>query len=152
MNQVLFLCTGNYYRSRFAEFYFRHLASRTGLHWSADSRGLALDPWNPGPMSTYTEQACRRLGISVEPVRLPRPLEESDLSSSQLVIAVKEAEHRPLMRRKFPHWEDRVEYWQVHDLDFASPDEALPQLQQLVELLVNRLRQTRPDASAEPCV
>ena len=38
---VLFLCTGNYYRSRFAEMLFNHLAVESQLNWKADSRGIA---------------------------------------------------------------------------------------------------------------
>ena len=56
-----------------------------------------------------------------------------------LVVAVKEAEHRPLMRQHFPRWENRIEYWEVHDLDCALPDEALPQLQRHVDALIERL-------------
>ena len=36
---VLFLCTGNYYRSRFAEALFDSVAVRMGLPWRASSRG-----------------------------------------------------------------------------------------------------------------
>ena len=56
---VLFLCTGNYYRSRFAEIVFNHFASSRSLDWRADSRGLAREfgAWNVGPISPYTLQA-----------------------------------------------------------------------------------------------
>ena len=40
---VLFLCTGNYYRSRFAEILFNSVAEKMGLPWKASSRGLALE-------------------------------------------------------------------------------------------------------------
>jgi len=39
---VLFLCTGNYYRSRYAEELFNHLARAEGLSWRAISRGAAF--------------------------------------------------------------------------------------------------------------
>lgn len=146
MKTVLFLCTGNYYRSRFAEFYFRHLAQARRLPWTADSRGLALDPFNPGPMSHYTVEACHQLGVSTEPLRLPLPLEETDLSRCQLTIAVKETEHRLLLRRKFPEWEHRVEYWEIHDIDVETPQVALPQLKLAVEQLVERLSREQREA------
>jgi protein-tyrosine-phosphatase len=38
LNTVLFLCTGNYYRSRFAEELFNHHADRAGLNWIAQRR------------------------------------------------------------------------------------------------------------------
>ena len=56
-----------------------------------------------------------------------------------LIVAVKEAEHRPLLKRNFPAWAERVEYWHVHDLDCATPNEALPELAAKVEELVSRL-------------
>jgi protein-tyrosine-phosphatase len=40
---ILFLCTGNYYRSRFAEVLFNSVADKMGLPWRAASRGLALE-------------------------------------------------------------------------------------------------------------
>ena len=139
MNTVLFLCTGNYYRSRFAEFYFRHLVDQRGLNWRAESRGLQITPGNVGPLSVFTQQECERRGICTEPLRMPLPVQESDFGSASITIAVKELEHRPLMQLKFPEWEDRIEYWQVHDLDCAMPDEALPMLARHVEELVDRL-------------
>ena len=37
MKRVLFLCTGNYYRSRYAEELFNHLARGENLPWRASS-------------------------------------------------------------------------------------------------------------------
>jgi protein-tyrosine phosphatase len=56
-----------------------------------------------------------------------------------LVIALKEAEHRPLMESFHPLWVNRIEYWHVDDVDCATPDDVLPKLQQQVETLVDRL-------------
>jgi protein-tyrosine phosphatase len=54
-------------------------------------------------------------------------------------VAVKEAEHRPLLDQFFPSFIDRVEFWHVHDLDCAGPEEAIPQLERLVSELFERL-------------
>lgn len=136
---MLFLCTGNYYRSRFAEFYFRHLAQEQELAWKSDSRGLALDPWNDAHMSAYTREECERMGISYEPLRYTLDVSLEDLEAATRVIAVKETEHRPLMRRRFPDWEERIEYWEVHDLDVWTPEEMFPVLKRCVEELVDEL-------------
>lgn len=138
---VLFLCTGNYYRSRFAEVYFNWLSRREKMAWQADSRGLALCPENPGPISSHTRVYLAELGIPLpEPLRHPIDAAETDFHSAQLIVALKEAEHRPLMQSRFPGWVERVEYWRVHDLDCALPTEALPQVKRHVEELFDRLR------------
>ncbi len=142
MNKVLFLCTGNYYRSRFAEFYFRHVANGQNLNWTAESRGLRLSASNVGPLSVYTIDTCRQLGICTDPLRDPIALQRSDLEDATLTIAVKESEHRPLMRLNFPDWEDKILYWNVHDIDCATPEEALPGLKTLVDQLVIRIAAT----------
>src|SRR4051812_27221011 len=141
---VLFLCTGNYYRSRFAELLFNHLAAERRLGWRADSRGLDPDPYNIGPISRHTLEAARKLGILPnEPPRYPIRAAEVDFEGCHLIVAVKEAEHRSLLEQLFPTVVDRVEFWHVHDLDCAGPDEAIPQLQQLVAQLVDRLHGPR---------
>jgi hypothetical protein len=54
--KTVFPCSGNYYRSRFAEELFNHAAKNAGLNWRASSRGLALEPENIGPVSHFTHQ------------------------------------------------------------------------------------------------
>jgi len=72
MKKILFLCTGNYYRSRFAEILFNWHAEQRGLSWKAESRGLALCLFNFGPMSGFTEARLQNRGISLEAYqRLP---------------------------------------------------------------------------------
>jgi len=139
MNQVLFLCTGNYYRSRFAEHLFNWLASESGLPWRADSRGLSL--WaNLGPISRFAVQGLEERGVLLNgDHRHPIQLGLADLTASDMVIAVKEAEHRAMMTEQFPLWANSVEYWHVDDLDCAEPEEALPILDEQVRALVERL-------------
>ncbi len=140
--KVIFVCSANYYRSRYAEHYFNWLASRYQLGWNADSRGLLVGAWgNIGPISHHTVNALQQRGITLdEEPRAPKPLALSDLAEADLVVAVKEAEHRALMAEQFPLWKDRIEYWHVDDLDCAHASEALPHLEQQVHALVERLR------------
>jgi protein-tyrosine phosphatase len=137
--KLIFLCTGNYYRSRFAELYFRHIARTRDIDWQVDSRGLRPGAWNVGPLSVHTRDECDRLGISCEPLRDPQELQLEDLQSADRVIAVKETEHRPLMLEKFPDFVDLVEYWEIHDLDVASPPDTFLALIQHVDRLIDRL-------------
>jgi hypothetical protein len=58
MKQVLFLCSANYYRSRFAEHQFNWLAPQAGLEWRADSMGLDKNRGNHlRAMSRYAVEA-----------------------------------------------------------------------------------------------
>jgi protein-tyrosine phosphatase len=138
---VLFLCTGNYYRSRFAEVLFNLQAERLGLSWRATSRGLALELLDATDMlSVHAIKRLTALGIPTDGhLRRPQQVSEDDLREAALVIALKEAEHRPLLTRKHPEWADRVEYWHVHDLDGAAPQQALPLIERLVLSLASRL-------------
>jgi protein-tyrosine phosphatase len=98
---VLFLCTGNYYRSRFAEELFNHQAERGGLDWIAQSRGLALErgAHNVGLISPFALHALKEMSISARGAdRFPQQCTADDLASADFVVAVKEQEHRPLMR------------------------------------------------------
>ena len=140
MKTILFLCTGNYYRSRYAEILFNWKAQELGLAWKADSRGLAPDPLNPGAMSRDTMAALRNLGIPFNNhLRYPLSVTEDDFRAAHHVVAVKEAEHRPMIERDFPAWLDRVEFWHVDDLDCCGPEEAIAHLDREVASLVERL-------------
>jgi protein-tyrosine phosphatase len=144
MKQVLFLCSANYYRSRFAEHLFNWLAPRRSILWNADSRGLEVERWGDiGAISAYAVQALKLREIPISGNhRRPQQLALEDLTKSELVVALKESEHRTMMADLFPEWEDAVEYWHIHDLDCAEPEEALPVLENHVRGLVDRLAET----------
>src|ERR1700687_1255416 len=120
---VLFLCTGNYYRSRFAEVLFNSVAGKMGLPWKASSRGLALERGvhNVGPMAASAIQVLEALGVRADDAvtRLPSQVTTHDLERADRVIALKQAEHLPLLQERFPAWAEKVEFWQVD----AAPGE-----------------------------
>jgi len=140
-HQVLFLCTGNYYRSRFAAVLFNHLAAAEKLDWRAESRGLKLGwPGNIGAMSRYTEEKLAEMGVPFDDFRhMPLACRACDLERADLVIALKEDEHRKMLAERFAGWEDRVTYWHVHDVDKAHPKEALGEVEQLVRELIREI-------------
>ena len=142
MHQLLFLCTANYYRSRFAEIFFNALASPRNLHWVASSRGIALETGadNIGPISEHAIRGLLSRGISLgENPRFPLRVQVQDLEDADLIIALDEQEHRPHMRQRFPDWENKIEYWHIRDLHLSTADDALPVADQEIRALVERL-------------
>src|SRR5688572_6129677 len=116
---VLFLCSGNYYRSRFAEGLFNAHAETKALAWRADSAGLLPECFaeNSGPISSITSDALRARGILLaRPERAPRAATLEDLQNARRIVAMDESEHRPVLRARFADFESRVEYWTVHDI------------------------------------
>src|SRR5437773_9541432 len=97
---ILFLCTGNYYRSRFAEVLFNSVAGKMGLPWQASSKGLAVERGvnNVGPMAGSAITALQALGVRASDAvtRLPAPVTTDDLERADRIVALKHAEHLPL--------------------------------------------------------
>ena len=144
---VLFLCSGNYYRSRFAEILFNHLAAAEGLPYRADSAGLWRDchSHNVGPLSPHTIAGLGERGIPLPAVlRKPRDVSEAELRGAAVIVALKEAEHRPLVQSRFPELLDRVEFWHVDDVGDAPPSVALPLIERGVRDLIRRLATQKP--------
>jgi protein-tyrosine phosphatase len=137
--KVLFLCTGNYYRSRFAEEYFNHLSANNGSPWRAVSRGLAASfprPRNPGTISVHVLDALELRGVAArEPDREPCRVQLEDLDSSEVIVALSEREHRPLLASAFPDWLDRIQWWEVGDVPLESVESALAKIEQGVHRL-----------------
>jgi predicted translation initiation factor SUI1 len=136
--QVLFLCTGNYYRSRFAEILFNSVAGKMGLPWQATSRALALERGsaNVGPMARIALESLEARGIRAGEAgaRFPQQASEADFQAADRVVALKLTEHQPLLKERFPAWVDKVENWHVDD----AP-EVLPLIEREVMGLVARI-------------
>lgn len=142
---VLFLCTGNYYRSRFAELLFNHLAAAQGLPWLADSRGLAIELGvnNVGPISAYTLARLQEMDVVVPtPQRFPAQVTAVDLQEAALTIALDRTEHLPYMIERHPEWAERIEYWEVADLHMLTAADALSRIEVAVKDLLARWRES----------
>jgi predicted translation initiation factor SUI1 len=135
--RVLFLCTGNYYRSRFAEGLFNGVAARMGLPWRASSAGLALERGidNVGPMAESAIEALEALRCrGAECERPPASVTAEELERADLIIALSRDEHLPLLQERHPGWAEKVEYWGVED----APG-VLPRVERQVHQLLARL-------------
>ena len=143
-HKILFLCTGNYYRSRFAEMLFNALAAQKKLDWHADSRGLALGTSNVGPIYPGVLDHLKTLGFPVQTdPRVPARLEIIDLETADLVVAINEVEHRPFLSRQFEQWAEQTIYWDVPDLNLMTTEDAFSRIEKHVKALIRQLDNQR---------
>jgi protein-tyrosine phosphatase len=141
MREILFICTGNYYRSRYCEALFNHEASRRGLGWRAFSRGLAIHLAPPG-LSPFTARRLKERGIPRDATgEEPVQVQEADFLRAARVVALMEEEHRPMMARLHPAWENGIAYWKINDLDAAAAEVALAAIEERVLALIGELEQ-----------
>lgn len=143
MKTLLFLCTGNYYRSRFAEELFNAEARKRELAWRAVSAGLRVAETrheNPGTISLLVPMALRWRGV--EPARAqaePIQAEEKHLEKADRIVATCRREHAPMVQDLFPRYLNKVEFWEVEDIEFEEPGKAILRLGQTTLDLIGEL-------------
>jgi protein-tyrosine phosphatase len=145
---LLFVCTGNYYRSRFAEAFFNHHAEARGLTWQAFSPGLGIHAVPEGDLSEFTREALAVRAIDLRHTGRTRvQLSGDDLDRADAIIALDENEHRAMVMRQFPGWEKRMTFWSVQDLPWTQPVDALLSIEELVLWLLDRYADPNADHS-----
>jgi len=139
MPRILFICTANYYRSRFAEAVFNHLAHRRGIDWTAFSRGFIPEE-APDGLSPHAANGLRLVGVSEEFLpKEKKALAEEDFEHADRIIALKKDEHEPMVMERFPAYADRFVYWDVGDLPLVSPPQAMLSIKENIERLLDEL-------------
>ncbi len=143
MKTILFVCTGNYYRSRLAELYFNQLAQKHKLPWKALSVGTEADQGhNEGPISIHTIEACAEFNIPLaKPYRFPEQIAKGHLTEASTIILLNEEEHLPYLQSKFPdHINSNITSWKILDIDYEKPETAIQALMIKVDDLVETLK------------
>lgn len=133
--RVIFICTGNYYRSRYAEIYFNARVPAYSGYYAA-SYGFRLSPQNPGTIAPCLLDRLRsHQSVFADQMRAPRQLQAQELTATDRVIVLDETEHRPYVEQDLPTWRTRVTYWHIPDVNDMPVEQAL----QLIELEVDAL-------------
>jgi protein-tyrosine phosphatase len=123
IKQVIFICTGNYYRSRLSEELFNYYVQQTDLPWEATSRGL-VEAGGLRGISQFAFEYLDNKGLSphVDPTRDPQQLKVSDLEEANLLVALNRDEHEPMLRERFGQipkileQKARLRFWNVCDI------------------------------------
>ncbi|MFH5832421.1 low molecular weight phosphatase family protein [Halalkalibaculum sp. DA3122] len=143
MNSVLFVCTGNYYRSRMAEELFNFWAPVTDLSWEAHSAGLREDMSkspNEGPISKHAVRMLAQNGFPVSSSkRYPRSIEKEELEVHNVVICLHRTEHEPMIQKRFPKNNSEILFWEVPDIQYMEPEEAFSRIKRQVHQLISLL-------------
>jgi len=139
---VLFLSNDNHCCGRFCEELFNHLAAQSGLRWEAISRGLrpaAAGRW-AYPMSPIAVDFLRRRRVRARnSLRPPLGVTHLDFQVSRVVLALDEAQHRPMIERDWRQYADWVSYWQGGVLDERLPADTFKRLEGRMERLIEHL-------------
>jgi protein-tyrosine phosphatase len=139
LKTVLFLCTGNYYRSRFAEELFNYRAAYAQVSWQAQSRALAIERAinNIGPLSPLVLWGLSRRGLSAKGAdRPPQQCVILDLERADHIVALSRREHHPIISERFPEWETCIQYWEIGDVGLVQPHKALTLIDVQVDALL----------------
>lgn len=122
MKKVLFVCTGNYYRSRLAHLLFNHYAEEVDLGWKATSRGIQAAGLQGLSSHAHDYLESKGLGHLCEDARNPASLSVDDFPSVDLSIILNRAEHSPLLEKRY-RWvidalekEGKLRWWNIYDL------------------------------------
>lgn len=132
MIRLLFVGTKNMYRSRFAEIYLNHRALKENLPVTAYSVGLKTDPSNT-KLDKEVTKILEELEITVDTDRTPTQVKKFHFENFDQVISIDESEHREIMRKEFPLWENKISYWMVHNREATAPSKALSKIKAILD-------------------
>ncbi|MDB2481529.1 hypothetical protein N9W84_00015 [bacterium] len=150
--KVCFVCTGNYYRSRFAEAVFNHLAEECDVGHVAESRGFQISAADEvakkyGELSPYTRDRMDELDIEERHTSSERQMiKKEDLKLFDLFIILDRSEHFSMVKEFVGEDEEMIDsaknfkYWGVKDVFDWKPSETLSAIFANVNKLFNEIR------------
>lgn len=149
MKKLLFVCSGNYYRSRFAEAYLNYLSDLFSLDIKAESRGLAIHFADElaeefGEISKDTKERCNSLGIPKKYWDKNREsIRREDFENFDQIICLDLEEHAPMIKEQFPDQIYSVCYLKVKDIFDWEPKQTLDSISETIQEMVSNFRKNK---------
>lgn len=139
---MVFICTGNYFRSKFAEIYFNYVSNRLKLDWVAISRGIDIsNPNNVGCISQNAINQLNYLGIPLpNDISPPTLLTNFDFVNAGCLIAVNHTEHFSAISSNYNFEDAALLYWDIKDIQEENPTLSLNKLKAKIDDLITTLQ------------
>ena len=127
MHNILFVCTANIFRSRFAEEVFNFLAAEERIPAKAFSAGLKVGEYHVRKIHRPALEQLDKLNIKPKrPNELSVHIDEVQLTKYNQLICMDKAEHKPMVLSNLKLKEFNFEYWDIIDEPKVLSDVSLP--------------------------
>ena len=140
--KVLFVCTWNIHRSRFAEEVFNYLAKKSNSKYQAFSAGFKVGGYKF--RTIYSPALDNLKKINIVPLRsndFSKHIDDVDLSEYDRIICMDEVEHKPMVLANSSLQNNLFEYWNIIDEPKMKSELSLQKCYQKVENLLRDLDQ-----------
>lgn len=132
--KILFVCTGNSYRSPIAE----ALLKKVRGDLEVESAGT-----HPaGMIASNSKKFLEKENASKNLKGAPEGIERKNLEEYDLIIAMKQ-NHKNEILRRYPQMEDRIQVWNINDpiyLSYGSDKEVFEEIKRKVSELVESIK------------
>lgn len=145
MPSLLFVCTGNMYRSPFAAAVFRQCLERDGTlkDWRVDSAGTWTRPGQPVPAAAV--RMAKKAGVDIEG-HLTRMITPGDFQLHNVLLVMEDG-HREALLHEFPSGRKKIHLLTeaagrtAHDIpDPAKTGDLEPVFHEIYDLIVTGYR------------
>jgi len=124
--RILFVCTGNSYRSPVAE----ALLKKVQGNLEVESAGTQP----AGMIAPNARKFLERENALEKLKRTPEGIDQKNLEEYDLIVAMKQ-NHKNEILRRYPQMEDRIEVWNIDDpiyLPYGSDEEVFEEIKRKV--------------------
>jgi len=124
--KILFVCTGNSYRSPVAE------ALLKKFQGDLEVESAGTQP--AGMIAPNAKKFLERENALEKLKRMPEGIDQKNLEKYDLIVAMKQ-NHKNEILRRFPQMEDRIEIWNIDDpiyLPYGSDEEVFEEIKRKV--------------------